>query len=82
MYVDKGCLIMKCLSVLSVLNIYTTSAQHKRSASGRDSAMLRDSQLGMLQKDAFVAYLKKIKVTLNYFNADKVLIKKLRQYHL
>nr|KAG5712950.1 hypothetical protein BaRGS_021744 [Batillaria attramentaria] len=57
-----------------LVTIYLTNAQHKRSAGGRDSGMVRDNQLGgrdsamvreaqlgMLSKDVFFAYVKKIK---------------------
>ena len=40
-----------------------TNTQHKRSASGRESAMHRDSQFSMLQRDAFFAYIQKLKVS-------------------
>ena len=45
------------------MSIYMTNTQHKRSASGRESAMHRDSQFSMLQRDAFFAYIQKLKVS-------------------
>ena len=42
--------------------IYSTNAQHKRTSSGRDSAMYRDSQLGILPRDYFKLFLQKLRV--------------------
>ncbi|XP_076470196.1 integrator complex subunit 8-like isoform X2 [Babylonia areolata] len=39
----------------------SANPQHRHSASGRDSAMLRDSQLGVLSKENFFSYIQKIK---------------------
>ncbi|KAK7115409.1 integrator complex subunit 8-like [Littorina saxatilis] len=45
----------------ALMSIYQTNPQLKRSANGRDSAMHRDSQLNMLPRDAFFAYIQRIK---------------------
>lgn len=45
----------------TIITIYSTNAQHKRTSSGRDSAMFRDSQLGILPRDFFKQFLQKIK---------------------
>ncbi|XP_048254993.1 integrator complex subunit 8-like isoform X2 [Haliotis rufescens] len=44
----------------AVLQIFQTKTQHKRSSSGRESAMHRDSQQGMLPRDSFISFLLKI----------------------
>ncbi|KAL8569201.1 hypothetical protein ACOMHN_051881 [Nucella lapillus] len=45
----------------SILNIYMSSTQMKRSATGRDSVMSRDSQLCLLSKENFYSFVQKIK---------------------
>ncbi|KAL4235107.1 Integrator complex subunit 8 [Mactra antiquata] len=45
----------------TIVTIYSTNAQHKRTSSGRDSAMYRDSQLGILPRDYFKHFLQKIR---------------------
>lgn len=52
----------------AVVSIYSTNAQHKRTSSGRESAMYRDSQLGILPRDFFKQFMQKIKVSLGYSN--------------
>ena len=61
--IQFGLILLVKSFLLSVMSIYMTNTQHKRSASGRESAMHRDSQLSMLQRDAFFAYIQKIKVS-------------------
>ena len=48
--------------LFTVVMIYSTNAQHKRTSSGRDSAMYRDSQLGILPRDYLKMFLQKLKV--------------------
>ncbi|XP_052817702.1 integrator complex subunit 8-like [Mya arenaria] len=45
----------------TIVMIYSTNAQHKRTSSGRDSAMYRDSQLGILPRDFFKLFLQKLR---------------------
>ncbi|XP_052232810.1 integrator complex subunit 8-like isoform X2 [Dreissena polymorpha] len=45
----------------TIVMIYSTNAQHKRTSSGRDSAMYRDSQLGILPRDYFKLFLQKLR---------------------
>ncbi|KAL3858729.1 hypothetical protein ACJMK2_008987 [Sinanodonta woodiana] len=45
----------------AVVVIFSSNVQHKRLNSGRESAMYRDSQQGILSRDYFSQFLKKIK---------------------
>ena len=49
----------------AVVTIYSTNAQHKRTSSGRESAMYRDSHLGILPRDFFKQFMQKIKVCMS-----------------
>ncbi|KAK6184710.1 hypothetical protein SNE40_007123 [Patella caerulea] len=45
----------------AVLNIFTNITQHKRTSSGRDSTMQRESNTGLLSRDNFMSLFKKLK---------------------
>ena len=59
----------------AVVSIYSTNAQHKRTSSGRESAMYRDSQLGILPRDFFKQFMQKIKVDSILILTDRVTYK-------
>ncbi|XP_041376535.1 integrator complex subunit 8-like [Gigantopelta aegis] len=45
----------------AVIKIFQTNSTQKRSNSGRDSAIHRDQQIGILSRDAFLTYIYRIK---------------------